>query len=156
MPESADLTATFNGESTAHAALEALAKAGIERQRMSIRTTEPSPESPFLARLIITIAAWSIAGGAIGAGVGALIWLLLGPSGTDGLVIQTVSWGIFGHLVIGLWAGYMLLADRTRADLPHERQVRILLTIVHVEPAALDRAETVIHELGGRVHQPPE
>jgi hypothetical protein len=32
-------------------------------------------------------------------------------------VLQTVSWGIFGHLVVGLWAGYVVLTNRASLDL---------------------------------------
>ena len=42
----------------------------------------------------------------------------VGPPGTEGLIIQVVTWAIFAHLIIGMWAGYLLLADRTAEDLP--------------------------------------
>jgi len=150
MPSSTDLTAAFESESDARAALEALVETGIDREQISLRTTTPDTEAPFLTRLVITIVLWSLAGGAIGAALGALIWLLLGPSGTGGLIIQIVTWLIFGHLIGGLWAGYVLLADRTRADLPHERRTDTVLTIECTSQALAESASAIVSEAGGR------
>jgi hypothetical protein len=150
MPPSTHLTAAFESESDARAALEALVVAGIKREQISLRTTTPNTEAPFLTRLVITIVLWSLAGGVIGAALGALLWLLLGPSGTGGLIIQIVSWIIFGHLIGGLWAGYVLLADRTNADLPHERQAETVLTIESTSQALAESASVIVSEAGGR------
>ena len=49
-----------------------------------------------------------------------------------------VSWAIFAHLIIGMWAGYLLLADRTQEDLP---AISAPATRVSVECATIDDAK---------------
>jgi hypothetical protein len=74
-------------------------------------------EGRFMVRLVLIVAGWSVAGTAIGGAVGALLSYTVGPHGTEGLILQVVSWAIFAHLLIGLWAGYALLADRSGREL---------------------------------------
>ena len=149
MPPPTTITATFPTKSQANAAIDALAEAGLNRSLISLDTTQPDAETSFLIRLVAIIVLWSIAGGAIGAGMGALIWLVLGPDGTGGLIIQTVSWLIFGHIVAGLWAGYLLLADRTSAELPHERTTTRLV-IRCPEEHTRNLAESILERAEGR------
>jgi hypothetical protein len=74
-------------------------------------------ENRFMTRVVLLVIAWSILGTAIGAALGIGIALLFGPSGTEGMIIQAVSWAIFAHLVAGMCAGYLLLAERGSGDL---------------------------------------
>jgi hypothetical protein len=87
---------------------------------------ETASEGRFMGRVVVVVV-WSIIGTAVGAGLGAAISLTIGPSGTSGLIIQMVSWAIFAHLLIGLWAGYLLLADRSGREIGAGRPV--ILTV---------------------------
>ncbi len=69
-----------------------------------------------MARFALIVAAWSIAGTAVGAAFGAVLSYTVGPHGTEGLILLVVTWALFAHLLIGLWAGYILLADRSDAE----------------------------------------
>ena len=141
-----EIRATFPNEADARQAAEHVTAAGINPTAITI-TSDNDSEGPFLTRLVITIALWSIAGGIIGVGLGALIWLIFGPEGTTGLLIQAIVWGIFGHLIIGMWAGYLLLADRTQPDLPHDRPAYTLT--IHVgDQATLKLANDVLADSG--------
>ncbi len=66
-----------------------------------------------MARFAVIVAAWSVAGTAAGAALGALLSYTVGPRGTEGLILLMVTWALFAHLIVGLWAGYVLLADRS-------------------------------------------
>jgi len=76
-----------------------------------------------MVRVVVIIMLWSIVGAGIGAGLGAALSLTIGPSGTSGLIIQMVSWAIFAHMLGGIWAGYLLLADRSGREIGHGRPV---------------------------------
>jgi hypothetical protein len=70
-----------------------------------------------MARFVVIVAACSIAGTAAGAALGAALSYTVGPHGTEGLILLVVTWAVFAHLLIGLWAGYILLSDRSSAEL---------------------------------------
>ena len=91
------------------------------------KAAETAGERRFIGRVVLVVAFWSIIGTAVGAGLGAALSLTIGPSGTSGLIIQMVSWAIFAHLLIGLWAGYLLLADRSGREIGAGRPV--ILTV---------------------------
>jgi len=150
MPPPTVITATFPTESEAHAAIETLTESGVDHSLISLETTQPDTETRFLIRLVAIIVLSSIVGGAVGAGLGALIWLVFGPSGTGGLLIQIVVWLIFGHIIAGLWAGYLLLADRTHADLPHERTTAHLI-IRYPSDDISELITSIIQRAGGRI-----
>ena len=79
-------------------------------------------EGRFLWRVLALIVVWSIPGGAAGAAAGvALAFAGLGPDGTTGLMVQVVSWLIIGHLLAGMLAGYLLLADRSQREMAPDR-----------------------------------
>ncbi len=83
--------------------------AGVSAADMAVRdaavtkAAETAGEGRFTGRVVLVVAFWSIIGTAVGAGLGAAISLVIGPSGTSGLIIQMSSWAIFAHLLIGLW-----------------------------------------------------
>lgn len=131
------IRATLPAGDTPATLAERLAAAGIDPAAIRVSVQAADREKSFIVRLVVAIALWSITGAAAGVALGALIWLLLGPEGTTGFIIQAVVWGIFGHLLAGLWAGYLLLADRTQEDLPHDRPAgTVTITIVcHDEEA---------------------
>jgi hypothetical protein len=105
-------------------------------------------ETRFMGRVVLWVILASIVGTAIGAAIGAVLAYTVGPEGTEGLIIQVVTWAIFAHLIIGMWAGYLLLADRTQEDLP---AVSAPKTRVTVECATIDDANltaTIMREAG--------
>ncbi len=70
-----------------------------------------------MMRFAVIVAAWSIAGTAAGAAFGAGLSYTVGPHGTEGLILLVVTWALFAHVLIGLLAGYVLLADRSSAEI---------------------------------------
>ncbi len=102
-----------------------------------------------MGRIVLIIVVWSVFGTALGAGLGVLIAQVFGPDGTDGMIIQGVSWAIFAHLLAGMFAGYYLLADRTRDELPIPGGDAAVLLVV--ECASIDESRRVaglLRELG--------
>jgi hypothetical protein len=145
------IRATFGSPADAEFALQQLADIGLPADAITLATEPAQREGAFITRLVVAIVLWSILGGAVGVGLGTAIWLILGPSGGTGFVIQAVVWGIFGHLIAGLWAGYLLLADRTEADLPHDRSERAAFTISCPDENTAGRARDLIQSHGGVV-----
>lgn len=132
-----DVSAPFADAEGAVAAVEALVAAGIPREAVSV-TLSATQEGRLLWRLVISIVLWSILGGAVGAGAGlALARAGIGPSGTTGTLVQAVSWLIIGHLLAGMWAGYVLLADRSHREMASDRESRATVTV-----RCRDRAES--------------
>jgi hypothetical protein len=101
-------------------------------------------ESRFMGRIVLVIVGCSIVGTAVGAAFGAVLAVTIGPPGVEGLIIQIVAWAIFAHLLIGMWAGYILLADRTGRDL---KPVRAPPAVVRVECATIDESEMLAARL---------
>jgi hypothetical protein len=140
MQEKVTVVASFRDENAADEAVRRFADPD------SLATAAPysaishsTREGGFMARVVLIVVAWSIIGTAIGAGTGAFLSYLVGPHGTDGLILQMVSWAIFMHLLIGLWAGYLLLADRSGRELG-EPETTIVLQAERGEASALARA----------------
>jgi hypothetical protein len=106
-------------------------------------------ESPFMLRLVLIIVFWSIVGTAVGLVMGLVFGAVgIGPQGVAGLLIQTVSWAIFAHLIAGIWAGYALLANRGSQQQPVRTAAsaaapgRVLMRVACTEPevAAVEAA----------------
>ena len=94
-------------------------------------------ESSFFGRFLVMVTLWSVLGAAIGVPIAAgLTALGVGPGGAEGLLLQLVAWIIFWHLLIGLWAGYALLMDRSRFT-----PGRVSGTQARLEVACRDRDE---------------
>jgi hypothetical protein len=127
------IDATFPGPRLAQEARRTLIESGVAPEDIALAVGAPSfaqdtaREARVIWRIVVMIVLWSVIGTAVGAGLGALLAVTIGPSGTSGLIIQMVSWAIFAHLIIGMWAGYLLLADRTERDIGRARPV--ILTI---------------------------
>lgn len=113
-----EIVATFADERRAEAARRQLLAAGLSTDAVAVQTPAQvtAKEAGYMVRVVVIIAVWSVVGAAAGAAVGAVLALTIGPGGTTGLLIQTVSWGVCFHLLAGIWAGYLLLADRTESD----------------------------------------
>lgn len=136
------------GGDAATSLIASLTEAGIDPDTIVLSVPD-ARESSFITRLVIAIALWSVVGAVVGVGLGALIWLVLGPEGETGFVIQAVVWGIFGHLIAGLWTGYLLLADRTQEDLPHDRpDMSVTLTVVCPDDATAAIVADVVERSG--------
>jgi hypothetical protein len=117
------VTAVFPDSRRAAAARDRLIAVGVPAANMAVcdatvtKATETASEGRFMGRVVLVVAFWSIFGTVVGAGLGAALSFTIGPSGTSGLIIQMVSWAIFAHLLIGMWAGYVLLADRSGREI---------------------------------------
>lgn len=93
-----------------------------------------------MTRLVLIIALWSIIGTAAGAALGALLSYTFGPHGTEGLILQAVSWAIFAHLLIGMWAGYLLLADRAQRDIVPGASERLVAQVDSADAESIAEA----------------
>ncbi len=117
MPEY-EVVATFPDSRRAHSALQQLARS----HRSIVIATNEAPdlaarESRFIGRFLLVIIGWSVVGTLIGAALGVTIAVVIGETSTEGLLLQVISWAIFAHVLIGMWAGYLLLTDRMGPDL---------------------------------------
>ncbi len=93
--------------------------------------------------MLVAIVLWSVVGAAPGAALGWLLAETIGPGGTGGLILQVVCWTIVGHLIGGMLAGYLLLADRSAEEMPPDRPVS-LLTIRDLPEADVRRVRRVV------------
>jgi len=126
------LTAPFATAAKARAAVEALVAAGVPRDAISLTVPAAAAahEGRFLGRIAVLIVIWSIPGGAVGALLGLALALAgIGPDGSAGTFLQVVSWLIIGHLLAGMWAGYVLLADRAHRELAPGRQSVFVVSV---------------------------
>jgi hypothetical protein len=98
--------------------------------------------------IVLMIVFWSCVGAVAGATLGAAIALTAGPPGTEALILQVVVWGIFFHLLAGMWAGYLLLADRTNPEVvvKSDRFVALLVSCDSIEQRSM--AEEVLRRAG--------
>jgi len=109
----------------------------------SITLTEPSMaqesggEARVMGKIVLIIALASTVGTAVGAGLGAAFAFTVGPPGTSGYIIQIVSWAIFMHLLIGMWAGYLLLADRSGREIRGSGPVTLTVRCANIDATAL-------------------
>ncbi len=135
-----EIGAVFAETASAEAAAAALIAAGTPRSdivsSLEVPETGPGHEAPFIWRLVWIIVLWSVAGGIVGAALGAGLAITVGPEGTSGLILQVVSWIIMGHLVVGMVAGYVVLADRTHPEMPPDRPLTVIKVRVPESDAA--------------------
>jgi hypothetical protein len=149
-----ELRASFAQAADAEAAATALSDAAISATTINLEHgVLPDPrarEARFLWRVLVIIVLWSILGGIIGAGVGWLLAETIGPQGTAGLIVQLVSWIILGHLIVGMFAGYVVLADRTQSEMPPDRPVSLLI-VSNLDDRDADSVRRIL-----RSHRPLE
>jgi hypothetical protein len=149
-----ELRASFAQPADAEAAATALLEAGIPPDAITLQHNAlpdaRAREARFLWRVLVIIVLWSILGGIIGAGVGWLLAETIGPEGTSGLIVQLVSWIILGHLIVGMLAGYVVLADRTQSEMPPDRPVSLLI-VGNLERKQADSVRKIL-----RSHRPLE
>lgn len=98
---------------------------------------ESAGEARVMGKIVLIIALASAVGTAMGAALGAFFAFTIGPSGTSGYVIQIVSWAIFMHLLIGMWAGYLLLADRSSREIRNSGPVMLTVRCANIDATAL-------------------
>lgn len=149
------LTATYADHAHAREASEALRAAGFTPDNIDVRraiavaqTTKRRfvPRS-FIGRLAWIIVFWSIPGTVLG---GALGWLLAW-AGADGTLLQAIGWAIFGHLLAGMFAGYLLLSDRSQQEFNPEHDANdTTVTIRCRTRAQIDIAGVVLRSRGAR------
>lgn len=126
------LSARFPDAYHADVAVDALVAAGVAREAISVsEQNQPGgSEGRFLWRLVVTIVLWSIPGGAVGAAAGLALALAgIGPDGATGTAVQVTSWLIAGHLLAGMWAGYVFLADRTSPQMTPDRSPGVVVSV---------------------------
>jgi hypothetical protein len=141
-----EILATFPTATDARSARERLLNTVILAENIAMGVevlglaSETAREGRAMVRIVLIIVLASIVGTAIGVGLGVLLHVLIGPKGTSGLVIQAVSWAIFVHLLIGMLAGYFLLADRTEREIGRARAVTLVIQCANIDADTL-RAE---------------
>jgi len=154
------LTATYAGHAHAREAAEALRDAGFTPDNIDVRRAIAVGAPPkrrlvprsFLGRLTWIIILWSIPGTVLGGALGWLVaWTGIGPGGADGTLLQVVGWAIFGHLIAGMWAGYLLLSDRSQQEFNPEHDANdTTVTIRCRTRAQIDIAGVVLRSRGAR------
>ena len=139
--------ASFSTTAAAESAAAALIEAGIPgatvRLQHGVLPEALTREARFVSRVLVAIVLWSVVGAAPGAALGWLLAETIGPGGTGGLILQVVCWTIVGHLIGGMLAGYLLLADRSAEEMPPDRPVS-LLTIRDLPEADVRRVRRVV------------
>jgi len=144
------VVASFADVVQAREAAAALIEEGVSPDRVSldvpdivsqeVSTPAGRRESLFFGRFVVTVTLWSIAGAVLGVPAAAILTAVgIGPGGRDGFLLQLVAWIIFWHLMIGLWAGYALLMDRSQFT-----PGRPGATLGRVEVACRDGDEVVL------------
>jgi hypothetical protein len=116
-----EITAAFP-DAPAEAAVRTLTEPRIPDSSIDIAAGVPGRETAFIRRLVVIIVLWSILGGAVGAAIGLTLAVTIGPEGTSGLLFQVVCWMLIGHLIVGMIAGYWVLADRTHREMAPDRR----------------------------------
>jgi hypothetical protein len=132
------ITATFQDATGARVAVSRLGTRP-DVTRVTVSQGQAERENRFIGRVVVLIVAWSIVGTLAGVLLGIVLAATVGPAGTEGVIIQAVSWAIFAHLVAGLCAGYVLLSDRTERELPVTRGP----ANVSVECANIDEIDAI-------------
>jgi hypothetical protein len=128
------ITATFRTRSEAEAAATTIAESGVPRTTIDLQhgVLPEAREANFLWRIVVVIVLWSIVGAVPGAAFGWFLAETIGPGGTEVMIMYVVCMMILGHLVAGMVAGYVLLADRTSQEMPPNRPVsRLTITGVN-------------------------
>lgn len=147
-----DVIASFDDDRRAREAADALMRDGVVPSAVSVTRTAPSVEGaepPFFVRVVLVIVWWSIIGTLVGVAIGFGVAKAIGPDGTMGIVLQTISWGIFGHLIAGMWAGYVLLADRSKREFaPPAAEPRTIVSVRCDDRLQLDRARRALSQYG--------
>ena len=153
-----EVRAVFPTLTDAKNAGQHLASAGVPSGDIAIQAAdsplieETAREARTMVRIVFIIAGASVVGTAIGVALGVVLHVLVGPEGTSGLIVQVVSWAIFAHLLIGMWAGYLLLADRTEREIGRARPVMLVIQCANIEP---DTVREELNRLGATdVYEP--
>jgi hypothetical protein len=132
------VVAAFSDPLKGQGAVPELRAIGIDASAVTIagagavvESSEPAREAGFIWKLVLIIVAWSIVGTVIGAIIGvALAAAGVPPGGTFGVVLQMIAWGLFFHLMAGLWAGYALLTTgESRRPVARSRDGRVLVSV---------------------------
>jgi hypothetical protein len=138
-----EVIATFPDSRQAQSALRQL---GESRRTVSVSASTAdlgARETRFMGRFLLVIVAWSIVGTLLGAALGVGIAYAIGETSTEGILLQVISWAIFAHLLIGMWAGYVLLTDRIGPDLAATSPPVIL----RAECASIDESREIAAEM---------
>ena len=139
-----EVIATFPDSRRAESALKQL---GESRRSVSFSATAATDlearETRFMGRFLLVIVGWSIIGTLIGAALGVGIAYAIGETSTEGILLQVISWAIFAHLLIGMWAGYVLLTDRIGPD----RAATSPPVVLRAECASIDESREIAAEM---------
>ena len=134
------MVAQFSNSRRGAYARDELAR-GVKSDSMTL--TEPSMaqetggEARAMGKIVLIIALASVLGTAFGVALGAVLAFTVGPPGTSGYIIQIVSWAIFMHVLIGMWAGYLLLADRSGREIRSSGPVTLTVRCANIDATAL-------------------
>jgi hypothetical protein len=140
------VTATFRSREAAEQAAASLASEFPDLPPPEIGETT---DARFIVRFLLIVVVASIVGTALGVAIGlGFIAMGLTPDTTESLVLQVVTWAIFWHLIIGMIAGYILLADRSEAE--WRPGLLATLTVVCEDTGAAAPVEGLLKELGAR------
>lgn len=141
-----EVRATFQSQAEADTARERLMGSGLREEDISsvsgdmAMVAASAREARTMGRIVVIIVLASVVGTVIGVLTGASLHVLVGPEGTSGLIIQVVSWAIFAHLLVGMLAGYLLLADRTEREIGRGRPVTLVIQCANIDADTVRKA----------------
>jgi hypothetical protein len=142
------ISVAFRTPSEAEAAAAKLIEHGIPATSINVEHDVEANSGPreagFLWGIVVAIVLWSIVGAVPGAAFGWLLAELIGPEGTEVMIMYVVCMTILGHLVAGMLAGYALLADRTTAEVLPDQRTSVL-TVRNVSEQDRYRIEELLH-----------
>ena len=80
------------------------------------------------------------------------MWAGIGGGGHLEAILQIVGWVIVGHLIAGMWAGYALLADRSKREfMPESGAASVHAGVVRVRSSnrvEIERARELLEAAG--------
>jgi hypothetical protein len=140
-----EVTAAYPSADAAEIAVQTLVDAGIPRTSIQVSEISADEASRYIWRLVVIIVLWSILGGVWGALIGGVLYATIGPEGTAGLVFQVVCWALIGHLLVGMIAGYWVLADRTEPEMAPDRNPWVVT--VRASPSDVTRIQLLLRQV---------
>lgn len=152
-----NVAGVFHDEPAARQAARDLQDAGFVPNAINLGRSVAAPdaagarrdETSFLGHLVWIIVWWSVPGTVVGAALGWGIALAAGIDDTTGIVLMAVSFGILGHLVAGIWAGYLRLADRSQREFtPSPPAGGVTVTVRCANRPELQRAHALLRARG--------
>lgn len=134
----------------------ALVGEGAEHAKRAPSRNTAAGDAGITGRIFWRALWWSVWGGIAGVVAGVLLWAAIGPGDAMGLILWTVTWGLFAHLMGWLWGAYTGLRNGAAWELtfqPADRG-RILVKVTCAGREEAERAERILRVRHARISGP--